>query len=115
MSAEWHFNELRPGNKDRQPTQGEFFATDAISSVAEALVRESVQNSLDAGIESSGKPVRVRFYLGTGEHALPASEARKYFRDGWKHFTADGNGLDDVPETGMSCPFLVVEDFETMD
>ncbi len=113
MSAEWHFNELQPGNKDRQPTQGEFFATDAISSVAEALVRESIQNSLDAGIENSGKPVRVRFYLGTGDHALPANEARKYFRDGWKHFTAEGNGLDDVPEPGASCPFLVVEDFET--
>jgi hypothetical protein len=113
MSAEWHFNELQPGNKDRQPTQGEFFATDAISSVAEALVRESVQNSLDAGIESSGKPVRVRFYLANGEHALPAKEARKYFQDGWKHFTAEGNGLDDVPESGAPCPFLVVEDFET--
>lgn len=113
MSAEWHFKELRPGDKDRQPTQGEFFATDAISSVAEALVRESVQNSLDAGRESSGQPVRVRFYLATGEHALPAAKARKYFQDGWKHFTAEGNGLDDVPETGAACPFLVVEDFET--
>ncbi len=113
MSAEWHFNELQPGNKDRQPTQGEFFATDAISSVAEALVRESIQNSLDAGIESSDEPVRVRFFLAIGEHALPAKDARKYFQDGWKHFTAKGNGLDDIPETTAPCPFLVVEDFET--
>ena len=113
MSAEWHFNELQPGNKDRQPTLGEFFATDAISSVAEALVRESVQNSLDAGIKSSGKPVRVRFYLATGEDALPAKEARSYFQDGWAHFAAKGNGLDDVPEPNAPCPFLVVEDFET--
>ena len=113
MSAEWHFKELRPGDKDRQPTQGEFFATDAISSVAEALVRESIQNSLDAGIESSGGPVRVRFYLANGAHALPAQKARKFFQDGWKHFIADGNGLDDIPETGATCPFLVVEDFET--
>ena len=113
MSAEWHFKELRPGDKDRQPTQGEFFATDAIKSVAEALVRESIQNSLDAGIRRSRQPVRVRFYLGIGPHALPAREARKYFQDGWRHFTAEGNGLDDIPHAKESCSFLVAEDFGT--
>jgi hypothetical protein len=113
MSAEWHFKELRPGDKDRQPTQGEFFATDAIKSVAEALVRESIQNSLDAGPKMSGQPVRVRFYLGIGQHALPAHEAHKYFQDGWTHFTAEENGLDDVPEETESCSFLVTEDFGT--
>jgi len=113
MSAEWHFKELRPGDKDRQPTQGEFFATDAIKSVAEALVRESIQNCLDAGVGKRGQPVHVRFYLGTGPHSLPAQKARKYFQDGWKHFAAAGNGLDDIPRANDSCPYLVVEDFGT--
>lgn len=110
MSAEWHFKELRPGDKDRQPTQGEFFATDAIKSVAEALVRESIQNCLDAGLD---QPVRVRFYLGIGPDALQARVARKYFQDGWKHFAAEGNGLNNIPQAGESCSFLVVEDFGT--
>lgn len=113
MAAQWIFRELRPGDKDRQPTQGEFFATDAIKSVAEALVRESVQNTLDAGLKTPGQPVRVRFHLATGKHALPAADAQRYFKSGWQHFQAKGNGLDDVPSVLDSCPFLVVEDFGT--
>jgi len=57
--------------------------------------------------------VRVRFYLGIGPHALPAREARKYFQDGWRHFMAEGNGLDDIPHAKESCSFLVLEDFGT--
>ncbi len=109
MSAQWIFRELRRGDKDRQPTQGEFFATDAIRSVAEALVRESIQNSLDAGLKAPGEPVLVSFHLGTAT----TKAARRYFEDGWKHFSAEGNGLDDVPKQEDACPFLTVEDFGT--
>lgn len=112
-TAQWTFQELRPGFKDRQPTQGEFFATDAIRSVAEALVRETIQNSLDAGLKSAAGLVRVRFHLANGPHALPAKVAQRYFKDGWNHFFADGNGLDDVPYNTDDCPFLVAEDFGT--
>lgn len=113
MTAQWHFKELRPGDKDRQPTQGEFFATDAIRSPAEALVRETIQNSLDAGLKGVGSQVRVRFHLANGVHALPPSVAQRYFKDGWAHFFAEGNGLDDVPYNTDDCPFLVSEDFGT--
>ena len=113
MPAKWNFKELRPGDKDRQPTQGEFFATDAIRTPAEALVRETIQNSLDARVPGANGPVRVRFRLSTGKDALPASVARRYFEDGWIHFSSDGNGLDDVPKNSDDCPFLVTEDFGT--
>jgi hypothetical protein len=113
MTAQWIFKELRPGDKDRQPTQGEFFATDAIRSPAEALVRETIQNSLDAGIKGAAGPVRVRFHLANGPHALPAKIAQRYFKDGWNHFFSANNGLDDVPNNTDDCPFLVAEDFGT--
>ncbi|MBI2949002.1 MAG: hypothetical protein HYY23_15280 [Verrucomicrobia bacterium] len=113
MPAKWVFRELRRGDKDRQPTQGEFFSTEAIRSVAEALVRESIQNSLDASLKTGSTPVQVRFHLATGPDALPARTVRQYFADGWKHFRAQDNGLDDVPQSGDSCPFLVIEDFGT--
>jgi hypothetical protein len=113
MTAQWTFKELRPGDKDRQPTQGEFFATDAIRSVAEALVRETIQNSLDAGMKGPAGPVRVRLHLANGPHALPACVAQRYFKDGWSHFFAANNGLDDVPNNTDDCPFLVAEDFGT--
>lgn len=114
MSPEWHFKQLRPGDKDRQPTQGEFFATDAIKSPAEALVRECIQNSLDAGLKEAGGPIRVRFSLGTGANALSPLQANPYFASGWKHFAALGNELDNVPTEDDACPFLVVEDFGTI-
>ena len=110
MSVRWIFRQLRRGDKDRQPTQGEFFATDAIRSVAEALVRESIQNSLDASLRVSGEAVRVRFHLGT----IPTKTIQNYFKEGWSHFTAAGNGLDDVPSLeDFWCSFLTVEDFAT--
>jgi hypothetical protein len=52
----WHFRSLAIGEKTREPIQGEFFSTEAIHNPTEALVREGIQNSLDAGTES---PVRV--------------------------------------------------------
>jgi hypothetical protein len=107
----WFFRKKRPGEKIRNPIQGEFFATEAIEGPAQALVRESVQNSLDAA--SGTGPVRVRILLADGEHALPADRVAGLFDGAWPHFAAPGNGLRDAPLPGAPCSFLVVEDFGT--
>ncbi len=39
MAAQWHFNQPKPGDKNREPVLGEFFATEAISNAAEARRR----------------------------------------------------------------------------
>jgi hypothetical protein len=114
--ATWHFKLQRPGDTTREPIQGEFFATEAISNTAAALVREGNQNSLDAGRD--GEKVRVRLYLsGTGEKPTdkPAAPEKivTYLEGAWPHFTANQNGLRDVPTAGERCPFLVFEDFGT--
>lgn len=109
MAAHWVFRELRRGDKDRQPTQGEFFSSDAIDSLAKALVRESIQNSLDAAIKDAPEPVRVRFHIGL----VTPKTAASYFGDGWKHFAAAGSGLDDIPDSSAPCRYLMVEDFGT--
>ncbi len=110
MSRRWKFNPLVPGYKIREATQGEFFATDAIRNPAEAIVRESVQNSLDA---TTGGPVRVRFYLSGAEDALRADRAADWFTGAWPHFEADDNGLKDCPKADEPCRFVVCEDFGT--
>jgi hypothetical protein len=56
----WHFRPLEVGETTREPIQGEFFSTEAIRNPTEALVREGIQNSLDAGTES---PIKVRLFL----------------------------------------------------
>jgi hypothetical protein len=113
MAAKWYFNKLRPGDKTREPIQGEFFATDAIRNSVEALIREGNQNTLDAARSRGTEPVSVRLYLATGQHGLPATQAAKYFDGAHAHFTAPGNGLRDVPGSNDPCPFLVFEDFGT--
>jgi len=117
MKPRWHFSELRPGDKTREPTQGEFFATDAIRDPAEALIREALQNSLDAGLRNSaGQPtemVTVRVMLATGSDALPAGAVSEYFVGSRPHYEAQRNGLRTPPTAAESCSYLVVEDFGT--
>jgi hypothetical protein len=111
MDFGWRFHKVRPGDKNREPIMGEFFSTDAISNAAEALVREGIQNALDAGL-NKGK-VRVRIYISGKDGALSATKARKYFTGAWEHYETDGNGLLDRPLPLNDCEFLVFEDFGT--
>jgi hypothetical protein len=117
MSARWHFSELRPGDKTREPTLGEFFATDAIRDPAEALVREALQNSLDAGVkDGTGQPmetVEMRIFLATGGAALAPNVIEEFFTGSWPHFQAPGNGLRNALARDERCAYLVIEDFGT--
>jgi hypothetical protein len=112
MSINWHFKKKLPGEKVRDPIQGEFFATEAIQGPAEALVREGLQNALDAK-RPSAEPLRVRIFLAVGTDALSGSRVHEYFVGAWRHFRAERNGLRNAPSEGDVCPFLVFEDFET--
>jgi hypothetical protein len=56
---QWRFRAMQPGEMNVDPIEGEFFTTEALRSVTDALVRESIQNSLDASAGSD--PVTVRF------------------------------------------------------
>ncbi len=107
----WYFNQPKPGDTNREPIGGEFFATDAIRNPAEALVRESIQNSLDAG--RNGETVRVRFFLSDEQCQLLPEKTVPYLEEGWPHFQAERNGLKDAPQQKDACRFLVIEDFGT--
>lgn len=109
----WTFRKKRRDEKIRNPIQGEFFATEAIEGPAQALVRESIQNSLDAAAEPRSEPVRVRIFLGRDEAALHGAQLAPLFKGAWAHYKAKGNGLRDVPDPEGPCPYLVVEDFGT--
>lgn len=60
MTVQLRFRPLADGEMDRPPTQRDQFNNDDVG-LAEALVREALQNSLDA--RSGAEPVRVRFDL----------------------------------------------------
>ena len=59
QKPQWRFREMQPGEINIDPIEGEFFTTEAIGSITDALVRESIQNSLDAA--AGNEPVVVRF------------------------------------------------------
>jgi hypothetical protein len=107
----WHFRPKAPNETERNPVTEEYFDEEAIERPAQALVREVIQNSLDA--RANGDAVKVRFYVSGPAGALAADRARFWLGDGLPHYVAKGSGLrwsGDLP----SCPYLVVEDFGTI-
>lgn len=108
MAASWHFERRKPGDTTRDPVSGEFFSTEAIRDGAEALIREGIQNSLDA---AEGRLCRIRIVLGEA-----SAEAAAPFLNGlWPHIQAERNGLSAESRPTQSEPvrFLAFEDFGT--
>ncbi|MBD3293838.1 MAG: hypothetical protein GF393_13015, partial [Armatimonadia bacterium] len=102
---EWKFRERRPSEQNSDPSEEEFFRReDAVAS----LVRESIQNSLDA---SAGEDaVRVRFFIsGKGDALLP-DETRKWLMGISAHLEATDVSIDQL---GNEMPFISIEDFGT--
>jgi hypothetical protein len=102
----WHFARPSPTATSRDSNAAEFFAG---SESAAALVRESIQNSLDASDDDPETDLEVRFTFKT----LNSKIADKYFEDARVHFDSVGNGLSDIPSFENDCPILLVEDFGT--
>lgn len=112
MNASWHFYQQTPQTPIRNPISGEFFSTEAVGNVTEALVREGIQNTLDAR-KSPDHAVKARIYISEAGGALPAARVKHWFESLWPHISAANNGLRNQPDLSQPCPFLVFEDFET--
>lgn len=106
--SHWQFRPLNPNETSGASISDDNFADEERSNV-EILVRESLQNPLDA--RSSDSVVRVEYKLV--EVDLAASEfARSIFTNDWvRHFRA--GGLIDNDERPARMKFLVIEDFGT--
>lgn len=100
---------MDPGEVHVDPVHDEFFK---MQDLADALVRESIQNSLDA--RRSRAPVRVRFRFGVGSAALPAEAARLYFGGLREHLDAVSSSIHSIiPREDEPVPYLLIEDFGT--
>ena len=117
MSTEWQFYLQQPTDPIHNPISGEYFSTEAVGNVTAALIREGIQNTLDARkkkADGSSHPANVRVFLSDTAGALPANRAKSWFGTLWPHVMAPGNGLRNQPPIDESCPFLVFEDFGTI-
>ncbi|HNQ24912.1 MAG TPA: hypothetical protein PKK06_17680 [Phycisphaerae bacterium] len=115
--ATWHFYTQKPTDPIHNPISGEFFSTEAVGNVTEALIREGIQNTLDARCKNDSgvrQPAHARLFLSGLDGALSPSRAHYWFDALWPHVMAPGNGLRDQPSLDTPCPFLVFEDFGTI-
>ncbi len=105
---QWRFREMARGEPNVDPVQAAFFSVNSIDSITDALVRETIQNSLDAAADGN---VRVRFAL----QEMPFSDEirHRYFADLFPHLGAVVDDNLSVPEEPDTLELLVIEDFGT--
>lgn len=110
----WHFGEAQANQKAREPQVEKFFGADVVANLANALVREGIQNSLDARDDdrvAPGEPVQVRIRLG---EIVGPGVIEVYTAGLWKHLEAqEEEHLPERPNTTLPCQFLAFEDFNT--
>ena len=113
----WRFARMSEWQPNSNPVLGEFFS--AASDLPERLVRESIQNSMDA--RHGNEPVRVRFTF-SGEGTLDERSAAPYLAGLQPHVLAVAESDDsgdarspDDPRAALKRPlsWLAVEDFGT--
>lgn len=110
MLATWHFTPQHPQYKSREAFQGQFFTTPSIDNVADSVVRESVQNTLDAHDESDKRP-RIVFRLFS-EPGLPADSVAPFVDQLWPHLDACVDASSSL-RSESHVRTLIVEDFNT--
>jgi len=108
---QWRFRKMQPGEINVDPIEGEFFSTEAIDSITDAVVRESIQNSLDA--DDGRGPVTVCFSFYAGFGSLSDENRRLYFLGLLPHLQARHSGLQDIPTPREPVDYVLIEDYGT--
>jgi hypothetical protein len=102
---------MNPGEMNIDPIEAEFFSTEALGSLADAFVREAIQNSLDA--RRNGEKLKIRI-LFPAPLAMPGQEEKADYMAGLlEHFGASRSGLAQPPAPDEPLEFMLIEDFGT--
>jgi hypothetical protein len=113
MAFSWAFKEATPGDRARESQVEKFFSSDAVANRSNAIIREGIQNSLDAAPD--GVVVRVRVKVGTWD-AQTATNRSPIFESGFReHLDAEGvsTKMPLAPRVGEKFRYLTFEDFGT--
>lgn len=115
MNPQWHFNQRRPCDRMRDSANDAFFTAESLENLSEALVREGIQNSLDAARrgEAGERDVRVRICFVPNA----SNEARAYlttlFDPAKLHFERGVGTIRFDNLFSSTCGYLVFEDSGT--
>lgn len=102
---------MKRGDVNVDPIEAEFFTTEALDSLSDALVREAIQNSLDAGKPQT--PVLFKISFCPPGQGLTGSIKERYLAGLQTHLVADNIGLTDSPAPDVPMDFILLEDFGT--
>ena len=107
----WFLKKYEPDDTQRDSVSGEFFKNTRLESV----VREAIQNSLDARPKGSKNPAVVRIYYSGPEAAVDGGKYAAQFRGETidKYYSDGESGLKNRPSSSEKCEFLAIEDFNT--
>jgi hypothetical protein len=108
----WKFKPKTKDDMAVDPFQDEFFKTDSVGGFSHALLRETIQNTLDAKAENC-QEVRIRISIFRGNAPMHDAKYRSFFNGLNDHLNTHNNGLIDRPSSNASLDFLVIEDFNT--
>lgn len=111
MSIRWHFNTVRAGDRTRESQVEKFFQSNAVANRSDALIREGIQNSLDAAPDD--RIVRVRLTLGKWSEEVTKDVWPRYSAVLEDHIKASSKKLPSPPGGNEQFRYLVFEDFET--
>jgi hypothetical protein len=113
--GQWAFAELRGDDVRRDPNESELFRTEQTAegeyAGTDALVREILQNAVDA--RCGDESVRVRLAIHEAKDAPPAARLAHYFARLRVPLAARQIEYIGQKVPKMPCRFLVVEDFGT--
>jgi hypothetical protein len=107
----WQFRKMSKGEMNVDPIEGEFFSTEALGSLPDALIREAIQNSLDAAIP--GEQVKVSISSSSSDQHLLTVKSETYLRGLKSHLEAKQAGLSERVKLTDPMNYLVIEDFGT--
>lgn len=105
LAPKWHFPPFIHGYVAQDPTQSEFFNDERIGGLDQALIREAIQNAIDAHAPSQ-PPVEVRIAL----KQVPPSEYRVFLAGLEPHLHV---AMEKAPSLDKDMQFLIIEDFNT--
>src|SRR4030042_1398028 len=111
MTPEWRFREMTRGEINVDPIEGEFFTTEALGSLSDALVREAIQNSLDAACPG-GKVQGIISFCHPKQRLIPP-KIEIYLKGLRPHLSGEKAGLTDQPQANEPMDFMLIEDFGT--
>ena len=105
----WYFSPQLPGQVETEVTQRDQFSNDEVQ-LSETIVRESIQNSLDAAIDDPSR-IKVSFRWLDKSDGLETGFFKKIFKVQLKHAKEAGLEIDIVDFSNPTA--LVIEDFGT--